>query len=107
MGMGIIHSEHKKKLNHVFCRTLYEKYYIKEVQECLCKLQMWVAPIRLETGRYDGMEEKDRICLLCDHNIIESEYHVVMSCPVYNELRGEFSIMQLSLNLILITYKLC
>ncbi len=35
------------------------------------------------------MEEKDRIRLLCDHNIIESEWHVIMSFPVYNELRGE------------------
>ncbi len=37
----------------------------------------------------DMREEKDRICLLYDHNIIESECHVIMSCPVYNELRGE------------------
>ncbi len=35
------------------------------------------------------MEEKDRICLLCDQNIIELEYRVIMSCPVYNELCGE------------------
>ncbi len=35
------------------------------------------------------MEEKDRICILCDHNIIESECHVIMYCPVYNELHGE------------------
>ncbi len=50
---------------------------------------MWVAPIRIETGRYKGMEEKDRIYLLCDHNIIETDYHVIMSCPQYSELRGE------------------
>ncbi len=35
------------------------------------------------------MEEKYWISLLCDHNIIESECHVIMSCPVYNELCGE------------------
>ncbi len=27
--------------------------------------------------------------MLCDHNITESEWHVIMSCPVYNELCGE------------------
>ncbi len=26
---------------------------------------------------------------LCDHNTIDSECHVIMSCPVYNELCGE------------------
>ncbi len=34
------------------------------------------------------MEEKVEYAF-CDHNIIESEYYVIMSCPVYNELRGE------------------
>ncbi len=53
------------------------------------KFRCGVAPIRIETGRFEGMEEKDRICRLCDHNIIESECHVIMSCPVYNELHGE------------------
>ncbi len=48
-----------------------------------------VAPIRVETGRYKRMDEKDRTCLLCDHNIIESKYHVIMPCPVYNEVGGE------------------
>ncbi len=67
------------------CKT----YFVKEVQECFTKFRCVVAPIRIETGRYEGMEEKDRICFLCDHNIIESKYHVIMSFPVYNELCGE------------------
>ncbi len=56
------------------CRSAFEKF------------RCGVAPIRIETGRYEGMEGKDRICLLCDHNIIESECHIIMSCP---ELCGE------------------
>ncbi len=61
----------------------------KKYRSAFAKFRYGVAPIRIETGRYEGLEEKDRICLLCDHNIIKSEYHVIMSCPVYNELHGE------------------
>ncbi len=61
----------------------------KKYRSAFAKFRRGVAPIRIETGRYEGMEEKGRICLLCDHNIIESECHVSMSCPAYNELLGE------------------
>ncbi len=37
----------------------------------------------------NGMEEEYRMCLPCYHNIIESEYSVIIICPVYNELCGE------------------
>ncbi len=53
------------------------------------KFRCGVAPIRIETDRYEGIEEKDGMCFLCDNDIIESECHVIMSCPVYNELLGE------------------
>ncbi len=65
------------------------EHYVRNIMSKNYRSACRVAPIRIETGRYVGMEEKDRICLLCDHNIIESERHVIMSCPVYNELRGE------------------
>ncbi len=61
----------------------------KKYRSTFPKFRCGVAPIRIETGKYEGMEEKDRICLLCDHNIIESECHVIMSCPVHNKLHGE------------------
>ncbi len=68
-----------------YVRNIMSKKYRSAFEKFRCG----VAPIRIETSRYEGMEENDRICLLCDHNMIESECHVIMSCPVYNELRGE------------------
>ncbi len=62
---------------------------LKKYRSAFAKFRCGVAPIRIEPAPYEGMEEEYRICLLCDHNIIESECHVIMSCSVYNELCGE------------------
>ncbi len=46
-----------------------------------------VAPIRLETGRYEGLEVDDRICPICK-NEIETEKHVITRCPSYSVPRS-------------------
>ena len=50
------------------------------------KFRCGVAPIRLETGRYENLIEAQRICPLCLDGI-ESELHVMLKCPVYVEDR--------------------
>ena len=44
--------------------------------------------LEIEHGRHIGKLEHQRLCRNC--NIIESEYHFVMICPIYHELRVEF-----------------
>ncbi len=48
----------------------------------LAKFSAGVAPIRLEIGRYEGLEVDDRICPICK-NEIETEEHVITRCPSY------------------------
>ena len=45
-----------------------------------------VAPVRIKTDRYEGLELNRRICPLCK-NGIEDEIHVMLHCPVYSNLR--------------------
>ena len=47
------------------------------------------AAIRIETGRYEGLPENERICPVCE-NIVEDEYHVLCQCPLYTDLREEY-----------------
>ena len=45
-----------------------------------------VAPLRIETGRYEGLEEENRLCFHCKDKV-ESEEHVLLHCPSYQDLR--------------------
>ena len=36
--------------------------------------------LRIERGRYEGLNIEDRICDLCNANI-EDEFHFLMNCP--------------------------
>jgi hypothetical protein len=44
-----------------------------------------VAPLRIETGRYEGLDVLERKCQFCDS--IEGESHVILDCFVYDDLR--------------------
>ncbi len=48
-----------------------------------------VAPIRIETGQCENLNEKKRFCLLCNDNVIENEEHVVLRCFAYNDIRSD------------------
>ncbi len=54
----------------------------------MAKMRCGVAPIRLEAGRYEGLTEQERICPVCDMDEIESEIHVMIFCPLYNDIRA-------------------
>ena len=41
----------------------------------------------LETGRYRGVVEEERVCIYCDIHDIENEFHFMFYCPLYHELR--------------------
>ena len=41
--------------------------------------------LEIERGRYVGKLENERLCSTC--GIIEDEFHFVMICPLYNNLR--------------------
>ena len=44
-----------------------------------------VAPIRIETGRFENIDAIQRLCHFC--NVIEDEIHVMLECSAYNDLR--------------------
>jgi hypothetical protein len=48
--------------------------------------------LRIETGRWlrPRLEEKDRVCVLCDGQQVEDEFHFVTSCQMYADLRKNF-----------------
>ena len=55
-------------------------------RSALAKFRCGVAPIRLETGRYENLPVEQRLCPFCETSV-EDELHVVLICPMYNDLR--------------------
>ena len=66
----------------------YLKIYNKKHRSAIAKFRCGVAPIRLETGRYEHLEVSERICPVC-HLEVESEEHVIVRCPAYSDIRSE------------------
>jgi len=52
-------------------------------RSALAKFRCGVAPLRLETGRYENLAENNRTCPFCA-SVIESEKHVLLECPIYS-----------------------
>ncbi len=75
---------------HVFGTSHYLKdnHLTRAQRSAMAKMRCGVAPIRLETGRYEGLTEQEWICPVCHMDEIESEIHVMIFCPLYNDIRA-------------------
>ena len=75
-------------------RCMEEKYLAfnltRKERSCIAQLRLGVLPLRIETGRYKGEKEADRICVLCNTNQVENELHFLLHCPLYNIERSAF-----------------
>ena len=66
---------------YVNCSFLSRKH-----KTAMSKFRCGVAPIRLETGRYENIPENERKCPICK-DFVENEIHVLLHCNFYNSLR--------------------
>jgi hypothetical protein len=79
--------------------------YVKQIvnrahRAALAKFRCGVAPLRLETGRFgrNRLPVNERICTLCNGNEVEDECHVIVRCPLYQDLREELFSKAVELN---------
>ena len=67
------------------------EFYVENImtrshRSALAKFRCGVAPICLETGRYEKLPVSERFCPFC-LDCIEDECHVILECPVYSDMR--------------------
>ena len=55
-------------------------------KSALAKFRCGVAPLRIETGRFEGIPANERYCFHCV-TCIENEEHVLMNCTLYDNIR--------------------
>ena len=56
----------------------------------LTKFRVSAPSLAIETGRHTGTERSMRKYVLCNMNVVESEFHFMLVCPFYSELRNKY-----------------
>lgn len=79
-----------KLFKTVYETEQYVKYHTmsRARRSALSKFRCGVAPLRIETGRYESLPVEKRNCFHCSLSI-ENEEHVLLECPLYNKIRLE------------------
>lgn len=79
----------------VFKHTFESEKYLNVITEnkykvALSRFRISSHSLLIETGRYDGTPREQRICRSCTMNKLEDEYHFLLVCPNYRELRSKY-----------------
>ena len=83
----------KLRTYRTFKRDYGTEPYVKTLlpaaqRGALAKLRCGTAPLRIETGRYEGLPEPQRTCFVCG-DLVEDERHVLTVCPLYTDIRTD------------------
>lgn len=79
------------RIKNDFC---FERYLdvIKEKKYlfALCRLRVSAHSLLIETGRHMNIPRENRICKNCTMNVIENEFHFILVCPRFREIRKKY-----------------
>lgn len=68
-----------------YLNTIKSKY----LRSSITRLRISSHNLRIQTGRYgrNRIDRQERLCQVCQCSEIEDEYHFILICSVYHELR--------------------
>ena len=82
--------EHKPKLrtykkykHNINVEPYVSHYMSRGNRSILAQFRFGILPLRIETGRFDSTPLEDRLCIFCNMNVIEDEFHFLIQCPMY------------------------
>jgi hypothetical protein len=71
---------YNKLFQEVFETEMYlSKNISSRYRSAFDKFRCGVAPLRIETSRYENKKVNERVCFIC-HDQIEDEKHVLLDC---------------------------
>ena len=62
----------------------------RNYRSLLAQFRLGILPLRLETGRIRNENIHERICLICNDNLVEDEKHFLFYCKAYSTERDAF-----------------
>jgi len=73
---------------------IFENYLdfitIRKYRIALTRFRVSSHDLAIERGRYINVPRNERKCIYCNSNILENEYHFLLICPRYSDLRSQF-----------------
>jgi len=76
----------------------FEKYLECVDNDChrkaLTRFRLSAHSLEIETGRYNNIPRENRKCKLCNSNMVETEYHFLCICTLYQDLRIKYTVNQ-------------
>jgi hypothetical protein len=81
-----------KTATDCFHNVIYVVYYVQEskYRTALTRFRTSSHNLFIETGRYENIPREQRLCKSCNMKQIESEYHFLLVCPNYRDLRTKY-----------------
>ena len=56
----------------------------------ICKYRISAHCLNIETGRFYNIERHHRLCNMCDKQEVEDEYHFILECDKYNDIKCKY-----------------
>ena len=79
------------RYKHSFEREQYlDSITERKYKIALCRFRLSSHKLEIERGRYFNIPREERKCKLCHTNFVENEYHFLLVCPLYRELRKKY-----------------
>ena len=76
---------------HLIDRFCLQHYLKISMPDCytirITRLRISAHTLLIKKGRYHNIERGKRICQMCAINDVEDEYHFILKCPFYINLR--------------------
>ena len=89
-----INSSSKGQIYRIFKTNFGFESYIKNLhpkqRKLLMKMRTSNHHLPVETGRWCGTPLNERVCLLCNNGKIGDEYHYILECTAFSEIRKNF-----------------
>ena len=80
-----------REFKTIFERSAYlNQLHNVKYRHILATLRLSSHKLNIEIGRHNKIERQDRKCIRCNSNHIEDEFHFVLVCPDYINLRNTY-----------------
>lgn len=83
----------------IFYKYIYDthglQFYLRRAvnyvfKPLICKYRIHAHCLQIETGRFYNVNRNERYCTMCNDRLIEDEYHFILICRKYEDIRKRY-----------------